>query len=237
MKKILIATFVALMASVSMADLMQINAQGSDRWMQYTNSLNSVYMRNITDTTARIGEYASGGNYNFYVVPFQLPVLPSGHSVTNASLNIYVTASSFFSNLGQSLSVYGVRTDSSTNVVVTDNIGGTLMGGGLISYGNSPLTPTGATNLTAAGFASYIQSIYDNDVNAAGKYVFLRLENDGGTLANTTHYITVGTANNATVAYRPVLNISTATIPEPATVGMLGLGTLITLLVRRIRTR
>ena len=227
MKKIMIAAMVAMLASVSMAELLtSINSSTTDQGWRTDGT--SVW---VGQTNTRVGTETANMR-TALVLPFLLPALPDGHSITNISLSMYCEASNITSDYNFGMDVLGVRVSASSSTAFTD-MEGTVINDNQYLYNVGVFVAGNTYTFSSAGMVAYLQSIYDNDPNAAGKYVFLTLAPDTAN-STGTRYITFSTANNANVSQRPVLDIYTDVVPEPATTGMLGLGALITLLVRRM---
>lgn len=225
----IIAVVVAMLASVSMAELLtSINPSNRDQGWRTDGS--SVY---VSQVNTRVGTETANMR-TALVMPFLLPVLPAGHSITNVSLSVYCEGvSNITADYGYGMDVLGVRVSASSNTVSTD-ITGTVINNDQYLFNIGVFVVGNTYTFSSEGMVDYLQAIYDNDPNAAGKYVFLTLASDTANPINS-RYITFSTADSLTVSQRPVLKIYSDAIPEPATTGMLGLGALITLLVRRMR--
>ena len=222
---------VMLMASVAMADLMSVTAANTDRQgLVYATSNVLAY---VAQTTARVGD-DSAGNALVYIIPFQLPALTGGTTISSISLDLYAGTKTSFSTNNFYIDILGIRVSSSSTVLTNDATPGsaTLIADNVQLVNKNVTVPLDASYTLGT---SYFQNIYDTDANAAGKYVFLLLRTDGTDPYVSNSYLSYSTADDATLGNRPVLNINT--IPEPATVGMLGLGALVALLARRVRGR
>lgn len=231
MKRLVIALAIALMAGASMADLISVTATNRDQGALVYATSNS--MSYIGQQTVRIGDTAAGIPM-VYVVPFQLPVLSEGSAISDVSLNVYSTNKVSYSGTMIYMDIVGWRVSASPNVITNEAsmTGGTVIGDN-VQLVNQTITVPLDGNYTLN--PSYFQGIYDNDASAAGKFVFLLLRMDGIDPTASNSYIEFLTADSA--VHKPVLNITTTVIPEPATIGMLGLGVLIAGAIRRIRTR
>ena len=238
MKKIMITGAVlAWLASVSMAGLLTtITASVNDQQQSVASSgAGTVTPAFVGQVTASAGAGSPITSTNTYVIPFLLPTIPVGQTITNVQFNAFLVSSYTFGTAGANqvfVDVFGGAVRVTSTLVTTDWSASTLLGNNIAQIDKSYT----AVNMvkSVALTASFFNNIYANDANAAGKYVFLTLRPDAASLytsANTTW----ATANSTTLA-KPTLDIYTATIPEPATVGMLGLGALITLLLRRMRS-
>ncbi len=208
----------------------------------------------VGQPTIRIGRAAAATTISYTaVLVFQLPALPANEEVTSADLAVTVTAGNDWRSLyGKGVDLYALRVNTASTVVAGDYFLG--------SYGtdlteatpiqqnflyqpnnyNGGMDPTqlGTRSTDAAGDASlgaWLQSIYDADPSAAGKYVFLRL-NSHGDITTDGRYWEIGSMNNTTVANRPTLMLTTAAIPEPAT-GLVAAGALLLAARRRRRRR
>lgn len=229
MKKNIITIVVMLMTSVAMADLMSVTATNTDR--QALVYATSNVLAWVGQTTARVGD-DSAGNAFVYIIPFQLPALTGGTTVSSVSLDLYAGTKTSFSTNNVYIDVLGIRVSSSSTVLTND----ATPGSAILIADNVQLVNKDVTVPLEATYTlntSYFQDIYDNDVNAAGKYVFLLLRTDGIDPYASNSYLSYSTSDDTTQGNKPVLNITT--IPEPATVGMLGLGALVALSARRLR--
>jgi len=142
-------------------------------------------------------------------------------TVTNATLNLYLS--------GKISPSYALAVYAKT-VNVTLNTNNTLP---RAAFSDSNYVDTGLRLATtsASGWYTFDVTSYITNSVANGGNVSFRFQ----MLNDTT--LTFGTANSYTIssfkttATAPSLNLYT--IPEPATIGMLGLGTIITLLIRK----
>ena len=209
MKKILATTLIMAMgASVSVADILTINADGNDTTWRSNGS--SVW---VGQSTARVGG-EQAGSYNSHVMPFLLPTLPVGHAISDVNITAIVDSTSNLDLVGEYVDIEGIRTSATSGTLATD-VSGTVIANDL--YELTAGFPTGTVIFGAgtAGFTSYIQGLYD--AGKAGEYVFLSLT-PGAVPANNSRYFTIQSGNGGTA---PALNITTA-IPEPATLGLIG---------------
>ena len=225
MKKIICMLVLGALAAASQAELITIRGDSADQVRRSDGTGGSV-----ANATSRMGnDTAVGGIYSAWVIPFLLPDIGSD-TISAASIHTFVEKTAADLNVpGVSLDLLGVRVSASKTVLSTD-YQGTVVGDNLYSL-TGPVA-LGSYEFASAGLATYLQSIYDNDPNAAGKYVFLTITPDS--VLAKYKYIDFTSASGSVSSNRPELWL---TIPEPATVGMLGLGTLVTLLIRRLRTR
>lgn len=213
-----------------MADLISVTATNKDQMAMIYSTSNSLSW--VGQTTARVGD--SSADLPFvYIIPFQLPSLTGG-MISDVSLSLVSTGKVSFSSNVMYIDVLGIRVDASPTVLASDAtpVSPTLLGDNVQLINQtvvvSPSAPIYA-NYTLG--TSFFQSIYDNDPSAAGKFVFLILRTDGIDPISSNSYLLYNTADAGDG--RPVLNITT--IPEPATIGMLGLGSLVAILLRRIK--
>lgn len=174
-------------------------------------------------TTFRFGYDSAFLEYSV-ILPFQLPDI-GGQTISIADLEVYAEDSAYGSALNGDL--YGVRVSDTATLVfsndfyrgVWDTSGthGTAIQQTYIykAYGNPAPLNARTNNCSLSGkaaLAAYLQSIYDNDPAAAGKYVFLRLNLDQNYTSGVNSFIYVNSANAA--ASQPVLRITTgATAP------------------------
>jgi hypothetical protein len=223
---VLLMIFSALGAQ---AGLVQISADGNDQ--QWTTDGSSTW---VGQTSGRVGSQTTD-NLTGQVLPFLLPDL-GGQSITDVSLD-FTTTGGNIGNLDAPYNSYldliapNAGTVASSVTSVNDLSGSVLVDAYLqLTVANFPANTTAGHTMSSGALTSYLQSIYDNDPSAAGKYVVLTLIPD--TPIRGGRYFTMNTADSSSGL--PTLNITTS-VPEPATVGMLGLGAAVALLIRRFR--
>ena len=137
----------------------------------------------------------------------------------------------------------------------------TLDAGAILSAGNSPGTMTFAGDLLLSAGSTNIMEIYTsgfdvlmgsvtNTLTMSGETLFDFTGNtvtNGSTFAvlqnwdsittdGTTTFSVIGLGVDQSLDYSQITSGLVTVIPEPATIGMLGLGALITILLRRTRT-
>jgi hypothetical protein len=145
----------------------------------------------------------------------------SQNTITNAKLNLYLSSKS---SPSYDLAVYA----KTVNVTLD-----TTVALAKAAYSDGAYVDTGLRIATTAanGWFAFDVTSYVTNAVANGGNVSFRFQ-----MLNDTS-LTFGIANRyqissfGTIATAPSLDLYT--IPEPATIGMLGLGTLITLLIRR----
>lgn len=249
MKKIITTAVLAVFcAAGSNADLINVTANTADQQLSGDGTLTWV-----GQTTSRLGFDSVTKKSDVIIIPFALPVLPEGESILSASFSINVTLSQsiFGGEPNWNVDLYGIRAGSTPAAVWAsdfydgpDDPAHTKLTDNFIQVIGNTATPTGTYTSSSDSIAEWLQTFYTgNTPNQT--YVFFRVNPDVAFLSYTnasgtqvaSRFLTVATADNATAALRPVLSLTTGVIPEPATVGMLGLGALITLLIRRFRSR
>jgi hypothetical protein len=95
----------------------------------------------------------------------------------------------------------------------------------------------GAVTNTLDSSAVFVFDFTGNTTVSNGS-VYVVLQNWATLTDSGTTYLTNGLANGLSLDTSTLFTNGTVTvIPEPATIGMLGLGALITLMIRRMRTR
>jgi PKD repeat protein len=153
---------------------------------------------------SRIGnDTSTSGLFCAWVVPFLLPDIGS-ETISAASILAFVEKTGGLpATSAVFLDLLGVRVSASNTVLSTD-YQGTVVGDNL--YNITSNLPLGAIEFSSAGLATWLQSIYDNDANAAGKYVFLTITPDA-TLPKY-NYIDLTSASGTIAANRPVLRIT-----------------------------
>ena len=186
------------------------------------------------------GEGANGSEWNLPVgriygsqdrtalFMFLLPAIP-GETVTSASFkaNQSIAATSLF---GFNVDMYAVRVGATTATTTADFGNGALSAVGTRIQDDFviPSTPTGYVNTNAAGdyaLTSYLTSNY-----VAGQYLIVRLNADYSTAPTTPPdpYYSFRAFESGDAA-----TLTLTTIPEPASLGLLGLSGLAMLRRRR----
>lgn len=251
MKKIIIATMVIVTAGLSLATVMNIEGSPTDRTIGLNSSGVITAAVNIASTTLSAGDDNAAFNqlYCAGILVFQLPSIPVGEAITTANLGIYWDADNMQSigsltgstdnAMPKWCDLYAVRYSASSTVTTNDwgykaNVGVNdvlLESQFLYQAANVTMNPTLAETSAGAdaALASWLTAQYTAGA-VAGDYVFLRIQamKDSG----NPWKITSGDA----ATQKPLLTIETSVIPEPATVGMIGLGAVIAMLIRRIKT-
>jgi len=180
-----------------------------------------------------VWRFPGNGAIRAPVLSFQMPTLPAGHTISTANLDLYhYYGSAGYPHEGD---LYGVRTAAADTVFAADFYAGELDTSATLLQDAFVTSvwpdPTELWEETDAGgdaaLAAYLTANY-----SAGDWVFLRLSPNLGNIADYS----------ATALYRyrddtnvnnPVLTIET--IPEPATLGLLGLAGLGAMIARRLR--
>jgi len=167
----------------------------------------------VANATSRMGnDTATNGIFCAWVIPFLLPDIGSD-TISAASIHTFVekTAGAGLDVPNVSLDLLGVRVNASKTVLSTD-YQGTVVGDNLYSVNST--FPLGAMEFSSAGLASYLQSIYDNDPNAAGKYVFLTITPDA--VLGKYDYIDFTSASGSVSSNRPTLYLTLGSQSGPA---------------------
>jgi len=227
MKKVMsVLITVILCATGSMANLMTVPAHANDAYFGGTAAQSG------TQTLGRVGDGSANSPFVF-VIPFQLPALTGGNTISDVKLNIYCESKTSFSSNLIYMDVVGLRVNALPTLSSTDYdmTLGTVVGNNVQLINKNVTTPFSASYTLSTAF---FQAIYDGDASAAGKYVFLVLGTDGIDPNAANSYLSFSSADSATVSNRPSLSI-TSTIPEPATIGLLGFGVLASICIRRLR--
>lgn len=202
MKRVIACILAILVSLCGYADVFNINSSTADQGWRADGT--SIWVGQTAEN--RIGTENLTSQKTFFIMPFLLPTLPDGHTITNAVLQIE-TWGSISRNSTISADLCGVRTSSSATVLSTDISGGTLLVDNWIAL--DPSFTAGVKTTSDAALATYLQGIYDSDPSAAGKYVFLALGPDAA-YTNVTQYIRVYAADYTNSASRPLLTINSA---------------------------
>jgi hypothetical protein len=201
-------------------------------------------LASATATAHRVG---NSGNNNIatgltFVVPFQLPVLDPGAQIQDASFSVFYQGElNNGANVNYDLNLFYVRTAATAAVSTSDyGIGNSVAGntlvqadfitrdldadidndpGAVYDYQQHVSTSTAGEDALVA----LLQGIYDADPNAAGKFVFFRLNPDYSAPAVGFNGYLISSANDASTPpdRRPTLTIA---VPEPSSAAVLGAG-------------
>ena len=224
MKKLLVTTLIVAMgASVSMATMINVDADGADLGL-FGNGTTATSAIWAGQASAYL---ANNANWGEYISVFQLPDL-GGESVSNVTLKVALKADTW-QNWGN-VDIYGVRSSASATVALSDyGVYGDNAGNGTKVQDNFFLSGTGDGtyqdySTDASGNTAFKSWLVDQYTNVGvGGYVFLRLQPDGltsahGISAGTSEYTDTAGNNGGVGGSTPVLTIET--IPEPATLGL-----------------
>ncbi len=160
---------------------------------------------NAGQTTARIGT-ETAGQTTCFVVPFQLPELPPGEVITEAGLRLFSEAQANLNGQAR-VDVRGVRVASSAVTQSADITGGSLVVNDAYVL-NAGIPVQQFLTFGSDDLVNYLRGIYATDPNAPGKYVILSVFPDVANSAGS-RYVTVSTADNATVGHHPTLDMVT----------------------------
>jgi len=230
MKKMkVIITALALCAFASQADVITNALHADSGYMDSTGGTSATYTYAGSVTPTSLVRSA--------VFIFELPTLSAGESISTAKLEVYLEREDVHappSGAGENGDVYAVRVNDALTKLSSDSFYGSDSDGsaGVLKIADNLVTPTSAVGSYNTGdsttFGSWLAGHYTG-VNPNSTYAFLRISVDDVPVG--THdmfrFSEVGDANPA--------QLIITTVPEPATVGMLGLGGLIVLAARRMR--
>ncbi len=166
-----------------------------------------------TDTTVRVGDNGTNASEQVIIIPFKLPSLPAGATITSANLSVYLAQLANSKSLAGSIDVYGLGRRATNTVLASDYFEGAYgtdaTDATAIQTGLASKTSTvGTLGLNASGISSltsYLNAQYANGAGA-NQYVFLRLNAESDQLKS--RYWKFATANASTVSQKPSLSIT-----------------------------
>jgi len=170
------------------------------------------------------------------VLVFQLPALAAGEAFDSATLKVVTTAGSTPS---QNIDVYGLGFRNANTLSTIDYFVGaldstdaTLLTNDFLAASSSTASGvTLSTSGTSTSIASYLNQQIANGAVAGSSYVFLRLNMD--VFDTGSARLQIGGPGHGTASNRPVLEYTTAAVPEPS--AFILAGPAIALLARRRR--
>lgn len=200
---LVLAAVLLPIGGVAGADTLVVNGQGADQAVREDGSKPWG-----GDPTFRCGR-ENQGIHGVFV--FQLPTLPTGHTVTSANLDFYIEDRS--SNAAFNLDLYGLGPRDASTVLATDFYRGaydgdttdaTAIQDNIVTQSTPVDTVVSTDNTADAALAAYINDCYAS--GGAGKYIFLRLSPDYSG-SPTYQYHIIASANSSSP--RPVLTLTT----------------------------
>ena len=230
---------VMLSAQSANADVITIGAfdtyvAGSNSWNgagQYTTSYHygsDAYGTDVAQLGNPYTDPTAGPQYQEPIFDFLLQPLPAGQQVVSAQVTV------LFAGNGAGYGDFNADLDAlSIGAYAPNNnqfqAAGALIAGGLVTPSSSPWTPLNTNATQSTALANYIntQGYTDWDM------LTMRLAPESDP---TGTYFNIGAADWS--GMNPVLTLTTAIVPvpEPATLGLIGLGAL-TLCGRRLRRK
>lgn len=176
---------------VTVSTAINIPANLADQ--QVTESATPVFAW-VSAPSARLGDTSTGDRYT-YVIPFQLPDL-AGKVVSGATLKLYLQPSGSYSSATNIyIDILGGRVNASPAVTLADcNATTAVLKNDAQIVNNTVVSPQAQAHVLDAAF---FRSIYANDANAAGKYVFITLRVDNIDPAAANSFLEYTTADGA----------------------------------------
>jgi PEP-CTERM motif len=177
---------------------------------------------------------------------FQMPGLSAGQSVSSATFSLSVlpeATTGTTPNHNADLVALGftnvdpprnTATEGQSYFYVGQGAADTVSGHMLIQDNflvPSDFVPSGGTairkntdGVASGALGAYINGLYTDPTFVPGtSYLILRVNPDLSGDTGTKRY-TLGSAQNATAAFRPTLDLSLTPVPEPSTIALLGIG-------------
>ena len=187
--------------------ILSINAQNTQILQAHSDDItiksNNTAWGWVGQTTARLGHNSGQA----YVIPFQLPVLQSGESITDANLEVEVIS---YSNQPTSTNIdlYGLpfRTTSGIDLNNDYFIGASDNNATIIKDNIFVDSVTGTVSLDAnsqQNLVAYINAQYSAGA-VGGDFVFIRFSAD----ANSAETWNLASQNNGNTNFRPVIDVT-----------------------------
>lgn len=233
---IIVLTIVMLCASALVpARASLIVADTADAGVRFVEADNTYSIVDLGSNDSHVGNRASTSQLRVLVFPFELPALGAGEFFDSdeTTFSVHLMSREFGTDFGVDL--YGLRYASTPTVSTNDYApaGATLLqetffDASAINGTRISTDATGSSNL-----ATWLGAQYSAGA-VAGDYVFLQLRADADVATDAFNSYQVGMADNPTADLRPYLEVSI--IPEPGTLGLLGIS-LVSILVYRRKMR
>ena len=217
-----------------------IVGETTDAGISYDAERNPLYrIEDLGSPDAFIGN--RGANNRVVVFVFQLgedftAEGREGYGVVGANLKFNIVEEHVAAPDEFNADLMGLRWSASSEVLLTDFSGGTVVQQDIIT----PSSSLGLVNTDEVGdqaLATWLEAQYDAGA-VAGNYVFLSLAFDATPALSSFDYYKVDMANNATPGNRPALSMSIAqTVPESSSSVLILVGALIIRWSRNTKTR
>jgi hypothetical protein len=121
--------------------------------------------------TASAGSGSPITTTNTYIVPFQLPTISAGQTITNVQFNAFLISGYIYgaTNIQVYVDIFGGRVDAGSTVSTNDWKTSTHIGNNIAQISKD----YAATNMvkSVALTASFFQDIYNSDTNSASGFV------------------------------------------------------------------
>ncbi|WP_420582319.1 choice-of-anchor Q domain-containing protein [Reichenbachiella sp.] len=175
----------------------------------------------------KLGKSDAGGNANLtsVIIPFELPAIPAGQEITEASLKVYVSYGREWIDADCFVDLYGLDYASTVAISADDHYGGAFGNGngadtGIeddyfqknVPQGNLDTERFEETSVTGnANLVNYLKAQYTAGAEA-GDFVFLRLSIDKPDMTGAHFFLVHGGEddNPATlsITHEPVVNVA-----------------------------
>jgi hypothetical protein len=230
------ATF--LTASASQAAVFSVAAAPEDYEVHRQIDTGALATSNGVSGSLRVGSRTTGtsGTSATPIFPFALPAIPAGEEIISATFSV-VTNSQTGNLPTANADLYGLPHDVAPLDILTSRyfLGSNDTTAGVSKLEDDFLLPgdlsSTMTRYESVDIQNYIESLYTAGA-VAGDFAILRLSYDTDSLSLAAHNRFEVRSRQATSttenpeAQWPLLVITTAPIPEPASVGLLAVGAL-----------
>jgi hypothetical protein len=167
----------------------------------------------IGDQSVRVGDNGTNANEQAWVIPFQVPTIPTGQGVTSASLSVWLQSIGNATSVVGGVDVYGLGWRTSPTILASDYFEGAYNTDGTdatavqnnIMLNNTPVGTISTNSTGNTALTNYIKAQIAAGA-PAGSYIFLRFNAQSN--QSTSRFWVMSSSDNATTTQRPALTIT-----------------------------